>query len=155
MSSSSRKALSVVEVLVCLVILAFALVPINNLFMSSNRIGHSARRLVDASMYGQTILEGVSMLEPADLPAIAPGSELILLDGAVAAPGGGPKFREIANYFNTAQPFPMQERTVTALRADTGELLLKIELKWLGVVSDERTLQTANLQMLTPPKSWR
>lgn len=155
MSSSSRSALSLVELLLCLGILAVALVPILNLFTSSHRIGHSARRQVDASMYGQTMLEGLAMLEPADLPAIAPGSELILLDGATAAPGGGPKFREIANYFNAAQPFPMQERTVTALRADTGELLLKLELKWLGVVGDERTAQTAQLQMLTPPKSWR
>lgn len=155
MSSSSRSALSILEVLICLVILAFALVPILNLFTSSHRIGHSARRFVDASMYAQTILEGVSMLEPADLPTISPGSELILLDGATAAPGGGPRFREIATYFNASQPFPMQERTVTALRADTGELLLKIELKWLGVAGDERTSQTANLQMLTPPKSWR
>ena len=88
MSSSSRSALSILEVLICLVILAFALVPILNLFTSSHRIGHSARRFVDASMYGQTILEGVSMLEPADLPTIAPGSELILLDGATGQPQG-------------------------------------------------------------------
>lgn len=158
MSSSSRErrraAFSIIEVLVCLVILALSLVPIIDMFMSSSRMGVSARRMVDVSLFGQTILEGLAMLEPEDLPDIPANGSRILLDGDQVVAGGSPRFQEAATYFRDARPKYMEECTVNAERQTSGVLLLTIDLKWQGVPSDARTMQSTSLQVLTPPRKW-
>lgn len=158
MSSSSRErraaGVSIVEVLVCVVMLAVALVPILDLTISSSRMGHSARRMVDASVYGQTILEGLAMLEPEDFPDIPPGVEQILLDGDQPGASGGPRFMEAATYFNQSAPFEFIQRVVSAKRHSSGGLLLTVDLKWLGVVADDRTVHSIRMHVLTPPRKW-
>jgi prepilin-type N-terminal cleavage/methylation domain-containing protein len=156
MSRSSREGFSLTEVMIGLVILAIAIVPIISMFTASHRTSHSARRLLDATLHAQTVLEGLASLEPADLPAIPLGADVVLVkDPGGFLGGGGPRFDEVARYFARSAPFAGIRRTVSAHRAQTGELILKMEVRFRGVVSDPRTEQTLTLHSVTAPRNWQ
>ena len=142
--------------LVGLVILAAALGPIILMFMSSQRTSVSARRLLDATLHGQTVLEGLSLLEPADLPPIPPGGDVMLVkDPGGFLGGGSARFEEVARYFGRSVPFDGLTRKVEAHRAATGELILKMEMRWKSVVTDDRTAQVLTLEAVTAPRNWQ
>lgn len=156
MSRSSREAFSLIEVLLGITILAIAIGPIVAMFTASHRTSHSARRLLDATLHAQTVLEGLASLEPADLPPIPPGADVILVkDPGAFLGGGGPRFDEVARYFARSAPFPEIHRTVSAHRAGTGELVLKMEVRFRAVLSDEKTEQLLTLHSVTAPRNWQ
>lgn len=150
----SRRAFSLLEVLVSLLILSLILVPIINMFMTSRRVSHSAGRTVDITIHCQMLLEALSHLEPRDLPEIEADSDLLLMaDGVPVSSDGSPNFQLLLGAFKKPPPLPM-ERKLSARRLPTGELALRIEVTWLAVVGEERTRQKATFRMLTIPFSW-
>lgn len=153
-----RKAVSLVEVLLTLFILALAMIPIISMFSSTHRIGHSARRLVDVTLHVQTLLEALAELEPADFPAVTRNQEIILLAdaGGGASSGTSPRYQEVVEFFTT-RPVPVEgmKRTVIAKRLDTGELSVRVEVEWDAVVGESRTRQSLVLPMLSTPRNWQ
>ena len=146
---------SFLELLLTLGILAAALVPILTMYSSSHRIGHSARRLSEVTLHAQSILEALAELETAEFPAVPPGVETTLLsDAGPAASGGGKRYAEVEQYFSKKPPLEM-ERSVTANRLPTGEMVLKITVKWYAVSHDASTEQTIALPMLSTPRNWQ
>jgi len=158
MSASRRDAFSLVEVLLTLMILALALIPIISMFSSTHRIGHSARRMVDVTLYMQTLLEALAELEPADFPTVPPDQETILMTdgGGGAGPGASPRYDEVVQFFRT-RPVPVDgmKRTVYAKRLRTGELRVRVEVDWDAVVGEEKTRQHLDLPMLSTPRNWQ
>lgn len=149
-----RRGFSLVEVVICLLILSTILVPIINMVMTSRRVSHSAGRTVEITLHCQMLLEACSHLEPRDLPDIDPDSELLLMGDGIALPAAGStNFRTLVDAFKKPTPLPMQ-RKLAAKRLTTGELALRIEVTWLAVVGEERTRQKATFRMLTIPYSW-
>lgn len=157
-ASRSRSAVSLVEVLITLFILALALVPIISMFSSTHRIGHSARRMVDVTLHVQTLLEALAELEPADFPIVTPGQETILLADAGGGVGAGasPRYQEVVEFFTT-RPVPVEgmKRTVIARRLPSGELAVRVEVEWDAVVGETKTQQKLVLPMLSTPRNWQ
>ena len=149
------RGLSLVEVLVTLVILSVSLVPIITLFTSSQRMGTSARKLVDVTLHAQTIVEALAQLDPADFPVVAAGQESTLLaDGGPPLPGGSARFDEVAAFFAKPPPIAM-ERRVTARRLASGEMLVRIDVAWQAVVGERATRHTISIPMLAAPRNWQ
>lgn len=149
-----RRGFSLIEVLMCLLILSTIVVPIIDMVITSRRVSHSASRSVDVTLHAQTVLEAVSHLEPKELPEIAAdGERMLLADGIRLPPGGGDRFKTLESSFQRPPPVPMTRR-VSARRLATGELALRIKVSYLAVVGEERTRQEATFRMLTIPWSW-
>lgn len=157
-SASRRRALSLVEVLLTLVIFSLALAPIINLFTSAHRIGHAARRLVDVTLHAQAILEALAELEPVDFPAsIATSGQMTLMaDSGGVTVGQSDRYDQVVAFFQR-QPLPVagMQRTVNARRLQTGELEVWIVVDWLAVIGEEKTKQTITLSMLSSPRNWQ
>ena len=151
----SARGFSLLEVMICLVILAFTLVPIVDMFSNSHRISHSSQRLVQVSLHGQMLIEAVAMMNPEDLPTIPVDAEVTLLsDDLGGVGGGGPQFASLNTFFQKPPPFKMQ-RTLTGRRLPTGELLVRIKMEWLGVAQEDSTHQEITLRMLSAPRNWQ
>jgi prepilin-type N-terminal cleavage/methylation domain-containing protein len=157
MSSSSpdraRRALTLVEVLICLVIFALALTPVISLFSSSHRAGHMARRQMEATMHAQTLLEAVAQLEPWELPAVPRGSAVTLLETGGAPAGGGGRWPQVVAYFARPTRLPMQRR-VTAMRMQGGAPLVSVEVGWLAVEGEPVTRQNLLLETFSAIHAW-
>ena len=151
MSAVRRRAFSLIEVLLCIGLLATILVPIIDVFTNSGRVSHSAGRLVDVALHAQMQLEALAQLEPHELPITGPDvEELLVADGLPLTPSGGTRFQEWLVRFQAAPGITMQ-RKVVARRLATGEVQLRLTVSWLGIEGDERTRQTATFRMLAVP----
>ena len=154
-----RRGASMLEVVIGVVILSLALVPLLSLFMSSRRVGYSAKRLLDVSVNAQTVLEALSGLEESDYPmTFVPGSaQTILDDDYPVATSGKPRFDQIAKYFfrEPGPPLKDMKRQVQVERLAGGELFLKFVVEWEGIIGEQGTLQTTSLTMLSTPRNWR
>lgn len=154
MERRNDAGVSLVEVVVCLLILAAVVVPIMNMVIASRRASSSAGRIVDVSLHAQLLLEALSHVDPRDLPPIEPDTDVLLLDDRIPATAdGGPAFRALVDVFRRPPPVPMQRR-VAAQRLPAGELALRVDVTWLAVVGEERTRQHASFRTLTVPWSW-
>jgi hypothetical protein len=149
-----RIAFTLTEVLVLLGVLMLVVGPALTIHLSSQRIAHGARRQTEVTLHAQTILETLAVLSAEDFPAVDSGGTVLLDDSGPAATGGGPAFEQIAAFFRKPPPFEMH-RMVTATRLPTGQLLLKLEVRWMAVVGETRTEQTLTLPMLANPKNWQ
>jgi len=58
-----RRAFSLLELLICLAIFLIVLIPVTNLYLSSHRVGHAARKLVDATLHAQNLLDLASSID--------------------------------------------------------------------------------------------
>lgn len=136
-------------------VLAAVTITVVPMYMSSRRIAHSARRLSDVTLHAQSILEALAEVELGEFPDVPAGEATVLFaDQAPAAPGGGPRFEEVAAYFKKPPPLEM-ERLVKARRLATGEMLLEIEVEWRAVVGEKETVQRIRLPMLATPRNWQ
>ena len=96
----------------CVGILSVLLIPIMDMLITSNRAAASARRMLDSTLYAQSLLEAMAELNPSELPD-AGGGERELLDGApasVAAPPG--RWKQASNHIHSSPPFPLNKRSV-------------------------------------------
>lgn len=151
-----ERGLSILEVLITLTILALILVPIIQIFSSSHRMGHSARRLVDVVVHVQSLVEAISELDPADFPPLTAGQETVLMNDDGRAGGGGtPRYQEIVDYFNRPRPIADMKRSLIAKRLTTGEVEVRIAVDWQGVLGEEKTRQKLVLPMLATPRNWQ
>lgn len=150
-----RTAFSMVEVLLVLGILAVGIVPILSMYNSTHRVAHSAYRLTEVTLHAQAVLEALAELRIDEFPPVPPGEKTILLaDDGPAAAASDPHFAQVEAYFKKKPPLEMA-RVVTAERLATGEMLLRIEVKWRAVVGEDATMQTIVLPMLATPRNWQ
>ena len=152
--SCPERGFSLVEVLICLVIFALALVPIINLFSESHRVGHSAHRMMEASLSAQTLLEAVGQLDVSELPAVPASSEVVLLeDGGPPTGATAGRWPQVAAYFARPLPFEMRRR-VLAQRLPGGPLQVRVEVEWLATPGEPRTRQHQVLQSFASMRVW-
>jgi Tfp pilus assembly protein PilV len=150
----SRRAVSLVEALVCLLLLALVLVPVIDLAVSSRRASHSAARTIEIALHAQKLLEALARLDVHELPPVPEENEvLILADGVPLKRAGGDRFREVERLFEQQPPLAAR-RKVAAQRLATGEMLLRLDVDWTSVAGEERTRQRASFRMLASPGSW-
>lgn len=147
----ARAGLSLVEVLLCLALLATIVVPIIDMFMNSAHVTVTSGRLVEVSLHGQMLLEALSQIEPRDLPQTTlDQEELVAADGLASGPSGEPRYQAWRAAFQKKPPFPMQ-RSVTIRRRSTGEAELGLMVTWQGTEGEEKTRQRIHIHMLSTP----
>jgi len=144
-----RTAVSLIEVMLAILILAMAVVPIITQFTSVHRMSVSARRLFEVSSNAQMILESLSQLEPEELPSIAAAPVRILSDSAPPA-SGARRWGEITAFFANSEMRDVQ-RDVTATRVGAG-LLITVDLHWISLIHDLRTERTTQLSSYIPDR---
>lgn len=152
--SEEAEGVSLIEIVIAVGIFAMALVPLIDLVVSSSRISVSATRMLDATLYGQTLLQALAELEPTEFPPVATGEERLILDGATApSSGGGPRWQALMAYCALPPVFTMQRRAF-ARRMPGGELVVRVELEWAAAPTDTARVQRVSLQTLSTPRNW-
>lgn len=152
---SARGGFSLVEVLLVLGILAVGVVPVLQMYSASHRIAHSAHRLSEVTLHAQSILEALAELSLEEFPAVVKGERTVLLaDQGPAAPGGGPRFAQVVEFFQKKPPLEMA-RLVTAERLAGGELVIRVQVQWQAVVGEDATWQQIVLPMVSTPRNWQ
>lgn len=138
---SRRPGLSLVEALLAVLILAVAGIPLVQLLASARRAGHSAERMLQAGLHGQTILDAVCALSPDELPG-ASDAETEWEGAGGVQPGTG-RWDEVRAYLAAPPPFPL-ERRILARRFPDGTVLVRVELAWRRVVDqvESRTVRS-------------
>src|SRR4051794_1720019 len=107
-SSGRERAFSLIEVILTLVILALVLVSVLDLVSASRRTSASAKRQLAVALHAQTLLEGLAMIPPDELPSLKPGQPALLLaDSGQSPTQGSGRFAAVARYFREAVPFEM------------------------------------------------
>ncbi|MBI2945996.1 MAG: prepilin-type N-terminal cleavage/methylation domain-containing protein [Candidatus Wallbacteria bacterium] len=153
-SGTRARGFSLIEVVIGVGIFAAALVPMMDLVTSSTRMSVSAGRMLEATLHGQTLLQALAELEPAEFPPVATGDETVVLqDGASAAPGQGPRWQALAAYYARPTSFAMQRRAL-ARRLAGGELAVRVEIVWTSTPGEADRTQTVSLQTLSTPRNW-
>lgn len=151
MSSPSRRAFSLMEVLICVLILSMIIVPILDMSVNSAQVSKRSGRLVEVTMHCQSLLEALSQLGPHELPETPVDTdELLAADEVPRAAAGGPRFDEWLTAFKKKPPLPMK-RVVIARRHTTGEVAVRINVTWLAGEGEQRTLRKATFRMLAVP----
>ena len=144
-----------VEVLLCLGILAMVLVPVVDLFTSFHRVSTGASRLVEVALHGQTLVEALAQMDPADLPELPAGTSRILIgDGQPDPAGAAGRLAAFVEYFHRRPPADVT-RTITMKRLATGELAYRIQLEWLAITGDARTRQRVEIPVVGVPRNWQ
>lgn len=137
-----RKAVSLVEILLALGLLAVVLVPTFSLYLSSRAIVYSSGRILVATILGQTLLEGAAQLDPLELPLPADtGAEEWQLLPPSGTPPAGSRFQKIVDLFQQATPFPMERVLVAqwppgAAGAGRDRLILRMTVRFRRIESD-------------------
>lgn len=103
--STRRAGLSLLEVLIVLLLAGAVLGPLVGSFISSERIGFSAERLLEATIRGEAMLEALLELEVADVPAPARVDEVTIWDddGSYLA-GSTPRWQRLLDLFASSLP---------------------------------------------------
>jgi Tfp pilus assembly protein FimT len=159
--SRSRAAISLIEVLFTLVILALVLVPVIQVFTQTRRMSHSAQRLVDVTVHVQSLIEAVAGLEPKDLPSSAQSSggggttEVTLLSDSRPPDAGSAKWQQVVDFFKKPPPVRGMERLLAVKFLPTGEAMLRVKVTWTAIEGEKKTEQSIELPMLCTPKNWQ
>lgn len=130
---------SLLEMLLAFAILAMVLVPSFYLYQSSRAIVFASGRILDATIIGQTLLEGVTELDPEELPPPSdPRADEWRLLPPSGTPPPGSRFPKIVEHFEAPTPFPM-ERILVAERAGTAphdRLILRMVVRFRRIEQD-------------------
>src|ERR1043166_2017642 len=113
------RGISILEVLISIIIFMLALIPVADLFSTSNRMAASAQRFLEATLHAQTLLEAVCEIDPDDLPRLpdAPATgdaddKLLLDSDGNQLSGGKGRWPELVTWFNKPPAFPMERRQI-------------------------------------------
>ena len=153
------RAFSLIELIVAVVIFAMALIPIADLMSASRRTTASSMRLLQASSYAQTLLEGILPLDLDELPAGGPGEWTLLSTAGPSPAGTGPRWTEVKRFFDQPTSFPMAARVVTARSIPNpldptrpSRTLIRTKVEFLRVVTDEDSVQEVVLEGMLDPR---
>lgn len=153
-----RRAFSILELTIAVVIFACALIPIADLLSASRRTTASSMRLLEASHHAQTLLEGIQPLDLDELPPGGPGEWTLLSSLNPVTGGTGQRWSAIRAFFDQPPPFPMVARHVTAravvdpLAPNRRRTLIRAKVEFLRVVTDEDSIQDVVLEGLLDPR---
>lgn len=154
MRCSRRRAISLVEAIFVLGLLAAAAVPLVSMYLSSHRVAYTARRMTEVTLHAQDLVEALAELTAEEFPPVPAGGTVLMADAGPPATGGGKRFAEVLDFFRKPTPVPM-ERLVTAERYATGELMLHVTVRYEAVTGEPNTAQTLTLPMLATPRNWQ
>lgn len=156
-----RRGFSLLEVLVATVLFLVLLAPLTRMMMGANRAGVAANRLLEVTAYGQTVLEAVELLTPADLGAAIPagssgpytvheslGVPLATAPGTSppAVPGGEVTLEKITTYLEQARfPFQLGKR-LTLENLSGGHVAVELRLNFPRLPTEPEALHTVLLR---------
>lgn len=160
MTRRRSSAFSILELVIAVTIFVLAFIPIAQLLGTSRRVTASSMRLLEATTYAQTLLEGVLPLDESDLPPAQGNSEYPILSSTGGTAAGQGRWSEVQSYFDTKPPpFPMKMRLVTARRlpdpldpSKADRIVIRVTVSFLRLVTDEDSEQDVVLEGLLDPR---
>lgn len=126
-----RRGVSLLEILISLTLFLLMLVPLLELLTGSHRRSVSARKLLDATSFAQTLMDAVAELPAGDLAAVTAAARIQLSDDLddPTLPKG-PRWNEIRTYAKYRKPAAVTSWVLTAERTATGHVMVRIHVTW-------------------------
>lgn len=143
---ADARGFSLIEVLVALGILGVLLLPIMDMLITSNRAAASARRMLDTTLYAQSLLETMAELTPDDLP-VQDGE--LLATGAVPLRGRGKGSRLTDVSPDLLRDPPFRGKRTIDIKWVGKNVQITVTVEWEGVPGEPKTRQTIVLRELT------
>ena len=155
--SVRRSGFSMLELVIAVTIFVLAFIPIVELLGTSRRVTAASMRLLEATMYAQTLLEGILPLDDEELPPGTGG--YTILSSVQAAPAGSGRWTEVQKFFDQPPPFPMETRLVLAKRlpdpldpSKHDRIVITVKIEFLRLVTDGDSEQVVVLEGLLDPR---
>lgn len=181
-SKAKRPGLTLIEVLICAVLMVVALIPTVLIFRSANRVSYSADRLLQATLHGEVVIESLAQLTPEEFPGLGPnptpGLPIALFDdaqGGFQIQGNGTRWEEMVAFMQISstalnrvedplasrvgKPFEMNRRIEVVPVSDDPskppKILIRISMEWKGLPTDPQPNRGIVLETLGHPALWQ
>lgn len=142
-----------------LLILSALIGPMTVLFSQANRTSFAADRLLEATVHGQKILDGLVALPLEELPPIgvALGGFQTLYDGSNLVPGGPRWEDEVRPFLESPTAFPGLRRQIEAQRVHAGQIehfVFRVTLTWNPLPQRPQDSRSIVLTGQSYPRNW-